>query len=184
MGLAWQQGPLAAGSIGRFLVPDPLPDTFPFAEPLRRRMRVKFGGEWIADSEDVVLLHEPGRYPVAYFPLGDLTPEVLQPSERVTDHRLFGATSWYTVRAGGRTTARGAWHHVQLPTYAAELRERVAFAWRAMEGFYEEDERILGHATDSYHRIDIRQTSRRLVVHVGDRLVAETPSSPTGSTGG
>ena len=73
---------------------------------------------------------------------------------------------------------------MQLPTYAAELRERVAFAWRAMEGFYEEDERILGHATDSYHRIDIRQTSRRLVVHVGDRLVAETPSSPTGSTGG
>jgi hypothetical protein len=28
-------------------------------------MRVKFGGAWLADSEDVVLLHEPGRYPVA-----------------------------------------------------------------------------------------------------------------------
>ena len=26
-------------------------------------------GAVIADSEDVVLLHEPGRYPVAYFPL-------------------------------------------------------------------------------------------------------------------
>ena len=25
MGLAWQQGPLASGAIGRFLVPDPLP---------------------------------------------------------------------------------------------------------------------------------------------------------------
>lgn len=174
MGLAWQQGPLARESMGRFLVPDPLPDMLPFAEPLRRRMRVKFGGEWVADSEDVVLLHEPGRYPVGYFRLGDVAPNALQPGERVTDHRLFGATSWYTVRAGGRTAARGGWQHVQLPAYAAELQERVAFAWRAMDGFYEEDERILGHAADSYHRIDIRQTSRRLVVHVGDRPVAET----------
>ena len=68
MGLAWQQGPLAPGAIGHFLVPDPLPERLLFAEPLRRRMRVRFGGEWIAESEDVVLLHEPGHYPVAYFP--------------------------------------------------------------------------------------------------------------------
>ncbi len=59
MGLAWQQGPLAPGAIGRFLVPDPLPARLPYAEPLRRRMRVRFAGTWIADSEDVVLLHEP-----------------------------------------------------------------------------------------------------------------------------
>jgi hypothetical protein len=26
-------------------------------------MRVRFGGAWIADSEDVTLVHEPGRYP-------------------------------------------------------------------------------------------------------------------------
>jgi uncharacterized protein (DUF427 family) len=67
MGLSWQQGPLAPGSAGRFLVPDPLPERLLFAEPLRRRMRVRFAGAWIADSEDAVLLHEPGRYPVAFF---------------------------------------------------------------------------------------------------------------------
>jgi hypothetical protein len=39
MGLAWQQGPLAPGSVGRFLVPDPLPERLLFAEPLRRRMQ-------------------------------------------------------------------------------------------------------------------------------------------------
>lgn len=49
MCLAWQQGPLAPGAIGRFLVPDPLPERLPYAEPLRRRMRVGFGGTWIAD---------------------------------------------------------------------------------------------------------------------------------------
>ena len=72
MGLAWQHGPLAAGSVGRFLTPRPLPELLLFAEPLRRRMRVRLGEMWIADSEDVVLLHEPGRYPVAYFPQHDV----------------------------------------------------------------------------------------------------------------
>jgi uncharacterized protein (DUF427 family) len=86
MGLSWQQGPLAPGAIGHFLVPDPLPQRLLFAEPLRRRMRVRFGGAFIADSEEVVLLHEPGRYPVAYFPLGDIAPDVLQQSEHTTRH--------------------------------------------------------------------------------------------------
>lgn len=59
MGLAWQQGPLATGSVGHFLTPQPLPERLLFAEPLRRRMRVRFADQWIADSEDVLLLHEP-----------------------------------------------------------------------------------------------------------------------------
>ena len=174
MGLAWQQGPLAPGAIGRFLIPDPLPDRLLFAEPLRRRMRVRFGGAWIADSEDVVLLHEPGRYPVAYFPLSDITPDVLQPSEHTTRHRDLGLTCWYTVCSGEHSRPRAAWQHTELPGYASELKGRVAFAWRAMDAFYEEDERIVGHAADPYHRIDIRQTSRHLVVRHGDQVIADT----------
>ena len=42
--------------------------------------------------------------------------------------------------------------------------------------FYEEDDRILGHAAAPYHRIDIRHTSRHLVVRSGDRVVADTTS--------
>jgi uncharacterized protein (DUF427 family) len=174
MGLAWQQGPLAAGSIGHFLVPDPLPERLLFAEPLRRRMRVRFGDEWIADSENVILLHEPGRYPVAYFPKADVAIDALAPSERVSEHRDLGPTKWYGVRAGDRVADRGAWEHAELPDHAAALKDRVAFAWRAMDAFYEEDERIVGHAADPYHRIDIRQTSRRLVVRSGETVVAET----------
>ncbi|MGW0002736.1 DUF427 domain-containing protein [Nocardia grenadensis] len=174
MGLSWQQGPLAPAAVGRFLVPDPLPDRMLFAEPLRRRMRVRFGDTWIADSEDVVLLHEPGRYPVAYFPLHDTTADALQPGEHTTTHHDLGPTSWYTVRAGTRSTQRAAWQHTDLPDYAGDLSGRVAFAWRAMDSFYEEDERIVGHAADSYHRIDIRHTSRHLVVRSDDQVVAES----------
>ena len=75
MGLSWQQGPLAPGAVGRFLVPGPLPDRMLFAEPLRRRMRVSFGGSWIADSEDVVLLHEPGQSVIPHGIDRELTPD-------------------------------------------------------------------------------------------------------------
>jgi uncharacterized protein (DUF427 family) len=174
MGLAWQQGPLAAATVGRFLVPGPLPERLLFAEPLRRRMRVKFAGSWIADSDDVVLLHEPARYPVAYFPLGAVRDGVLEPGEHTTRHQDLGTTAWYTVRVGEQSKPRAAWQHVDLPSYAGELKGRVAFAWRAMDAFYEEDERIVGHAADAYHRIDIRQASRHLVVRDGDRVIADT----------
>ena len=174
MGLSWQQGPLATGAIGRFLIPDPLPERLLFAEPLRRRMRVKFGDRWIADSADVVLLHEPARYPVAYFPIGDIVTGVLEVAERTTQHRDLGETTWYTVTAGDSSKTRAAWQHTALPDHASDLKGRVAFAWRAMDAFYEEDERIVGHAADAYHRIDIRQTSRHLVVRDGDRVVAES----------
>ena len=174
MGLSWQQGPLSPGKVGRFLVPDPLPDRLLYAEPLRRRMRVRFGGAWIADSEHVILLHEPGRYPVAYFPQDSIAAGVLQPGDYSSRHRELGPTSWYTVRAGEHSRPRAAWHHTELPSYASELQARVAFAWPAMDAFYEEDERIVGHAADSYHRIDIRQTSRHLLVRCGQRLVADS----------
>jgi uncharacterized protein (DUF427 family) len=124
MGLSWQQGPLSPGANGRFLVAEPLPERLLYAEPLRRRMR--FGGTWIADSEDVVLLFEPGRYPVAYFPETDVSPDTLERTEHTTRHRDLGVTAWYSVRAGEKSAPRGAWQHTELPAYASELQGRVA----------------------------------------------------------
>jgi uncharacterized protein (DUF427 family) len=174
MGLSWQQGPLSGATVGRFLTREPLPQRLLFAEPLRRRMRVKFAGGWIADSEDLVLLHEPGRYPVAYFPLAAVQPGVLVSESRKTQHHDLGDTAWFSVSVGDRSVSHAGWAHTALPDHANVLQGRIAFAWRAMDAFYEEDERIVGHAADAYHRIDIRQTSRHLVVRLGDRVIADT----------
>jgi uncharacterized protein (DUF427 family) len=175
VGLSWQQGPLSTGPVGKFIVPEPLPKKLLYVERLRRRLRVRFGERWIAESEHVLLLFEPGRYPVAYFPEADVAPNVLELTEHTTQHADLGLTSWFSVRANEQhVAARGAWQHTGLPAHAGELQGRVAFAWRAMNAFYEEDERIHGHAADPYHRIDIRQTSRNLVVRCGDRIVADS----------
>ncbi len=142
--------------MGRFLTAEPLPQRLLFAEPLRRRMRIKLGGEWIADSESVVLLHEPGRYPVAYFPLTEIRPDVLLSEARTTPHHDLGQTTWFSASAGERSAEHAAWQHAALPDHAIMLQGRVALAWRAMDAFYEEDEGVVGHAADAYHRIDIR----------------------------
>jgi uncharacterized protein (DUF427 family) len=137
-------------------------------------MRVRFADRWIADSEDVVLLHEPGRYPVAYFPKRDIEEGILVSEDRVTQHKDLGETQWFSVRVSEHEANHSAWQHTGLPDHAAVLDGRQAFAWRAMEAFYEEDERIVGHAADAYHRIDIRSTSRHLVVRDGDLVIADT----------
>jgi uncharacterized protein (DUF427 family) len=173
MGLSWQQGPLGRNPNGRFLVRG-MPERVLYAEPLRRCLRAELGGRTVVRSDDAVLLFEPGRYPVAYFPLADFAAGALRQTDHRSEHRDLGDTEWFEVIGGTRQAPRGAWQHVALPEHAAMLNDKVALAWRAMDGFYEEDDRILGHAADPYHRIDIRRTSRRLVVRAGDRVVGAT----------
>ena len=163
MGLSWQLGPLAPGAIGRFLVPGPLPERMLFAEPLRRRMRAKFGGAWITDSEDVVLLHEPGRYPVAYFPLEPDFPECCGPAT-TPPRTATWASAWY----GGDTKPRAAWEQSGLPATPA-AGGAVSRAGEDVRGTTDRRPRA-----DAYHRICIRQTSRHLVVQHHDQVVADT----------
>jgi len=175
MGLSWQQGPLGRNPNGQFLVAG-VPERVLYAEPLRRRLRAELGGQTVVQSDDAVLLFEPGRYPVAYFPIEDFADGALVATDHRSTHDDLGETAWFEVAGGTRSAARGAWQHVALPEHAAILEGKVALAWRAMDAFYEEDDRILGHAADPYHRIDVRHSSRHLVVRAGDRVVADTKS--------
>lgn len=72
---------------------------------------------------------------MAHFPETDISPDTLQHTEHTTQHPELGLTSWYTVQAGKQIAPRGAWRHIDLPTYASELQGRVAFSWPAMEAF-------------------------------------------------
>src|SRR5262245_46284473 len=96
MGLSWQQGPLGRNPNGQFLVPA-IPERVLYAEPLRRRLRAELGGRTVAQSDDAVLLFEPGRYPVAYFPAADIAEGVLEPLARRTRHPDLGETAWFAL---------------------------------------------------------------------------------------
>jgi uncharacterized protein (DUF427 family) len=101
MGLSWQQGPLGRNPNGRFLVPG-MPERVLYAEPLRRRTRAELGGSTVVQSDGAVLLFEPGRYPVAYFPLADFADGALKPIDHRSRHRDLGETAWFEVAGSTR----------------------------------------------------------------------------------
>jgi hypothetical protein len=55
-------------------------------------MSVELGGSIIARSDEAVILFERARYPVAYFPIGDIGQGVLQPSDHESTHPDLGKT--------------------------------------------------------------------------------------------
>ncbi len=52
------------------------------------------------------------------------------------------------------------------------VEEHVVVPWDAVDAWFEEDERVLVHPRDPYHRIDTFSTSRRVEVRVEDVTVA------------
>jgi uncharacterized protein (DUF427 family) len=137
-------------------------------------MRVELGGAIIAQSDDVTFLHETGRYPVAYFAAADVAQTALRRSLTCSKHQELGDTQWWSFQIEDRLFEDVAWSHPQPSEHAASMAGRLAFVWDAMDAFYEEDEPILGHAADPYHRVDIRASSRRITVHVDGIRVADT----------
>ena len=159
MGLSWQQGPLGRNPNGQFLVARHARTACSTPSRCDVACALRLAGATMVQSDDAVLLFEPGRYPVAYFPIGDFAEGVLPPTDHRTTHPELGEHR--VVRGRRRHPHRGARAPGSTSTFQLTpsiLEGKVALAWRAMDGFYEEDERILGHASDPYHRIDIRRT--------------------------
>ena len=53
----------------------------------------------------------------------------------------------------------------------------MAIPWDALDAWFEEDEQLIAHAIDPYHRVDTRRTSRNVVVGVDGEALAETTSA-------
>ena len=164
--------PKRAGERFNFSVDSP-PHVLYF-EDSPRRVRVVCGGQTIADSQAVKMLHETGHLPVYYFPEADVRGELLQRTDHRTHCPFKGDASYWSVRAGGAVVENAVWSYPEPIDGAPPLAGYFAFAWKAMDAWFEEDEEIIGHPRDPYHRVDVRRSTRRVVVRVGGEVVAET----------
>ncbi len=142
-------------------------------EPSPRRVRVEFGGETIADSSDMRLMHE-GTIPVYYFPRQDVRMEFLEKSALTTHCPYKGDASYYGIRAGGKVSEDAIWSYEDPFDEMAEIKDYVAFYWGRVDHWYEEDDEIFVHARDPYKRIDVVNSSRVVKVVLGGETVAET----------
>jgi len=150
------------------------PDYKVTLEASPRRVRVKFNGEWVADSTAAHLLFETRHLPVYYFPRGDVRMDLMAP----TDHHTFcpykGRASYWTIRVGDKSSENAVWGYPDPYDEVPALKDFVAFYWDRVDGWFEEDEEIFVHPRDPYKRIDAIASSRHVQVVVGGEIVADT----------
>jgi len=168
------QGPFGHRPWGTFDAGVSRPQHIAYIEPTNRRVRVVFNGETVADSGAASLLFETGYLPSYYFPEADVRMDVLEASEKGRESPVLGRARSWSVRVGHRIAEDSAFAWSDPPKSAPPVQGLVTFAFGAMDEWYEEDDRILGHPADPYHRIDIRHSSRHVRLSHDGRLVAES----------
>lgn len=139
-------------------------------EPSPRWVRVKFGGEFVADSRHALLLIEygRGRLPAYYFPREDVRMDLLEPATH--NHEIL----YWTVRAGDQVAENAAWSYLDPAPERADLKGYVTFKWHKMDAWYEEEEEVFVHARDPYKRVDVMPSSRHMRVVINGETVADT----------
>jgi len=143
----------------------------PLVEPSPRWVRVRFGGEIIADSKHALLSrgYGPGRLPTYYFPHDDVRMDILKPAE----HNDPALRRW-NVDVNGQIAGKAAWSYVKPPPEQNDLKDYISFEWGVMDAWLEEEEEVFVHARDPYKRVDVLKSSRHVRVVVDGQQVADT----------
>ena len=145
-----------------------------YFEDSPRRVRVILGGETVADSRRVKLMHETRHLPVYYFPEEDVRMDLLEATDRTTKCPFKGEASYWSVRVGENVAENAVWSYPDPIESAPPIAGYLAFYWRKMDHWYEEDEEVFVHPRDPYHRVDVLESSRHVKVSVNGEVVAET----------
>ncbi len=173
MSLTLGCGPLTSDAAGLFARGTTIDAECSYLEVLDRRVRGTFGGETVVDTRAPRLLHAQDSLPRWWFPVGDLRGGLLSPTDRTVEGPMGLERTW-DLRLGERHVP-GAARDVVMPSRTScDVVGLVAVDFGALDRWLEEDEEVLGHPRDPYHRVDTRASSDHVVVRVGGRVVAES----------
>jgi uncharacterized protein (DUF427 family) len=145
-----------------------------YFEDTPRRVRVMFGGETVANSRRVKLMHEARLLPVYYFPMEDVRMDLLEETDHSTHCPFKGDASYWSVRVRDKVAENAVWSYPEPIDSCPPIGGYLAFYWRKMDHWYEEDEEVFVHPRDPYHRVDVLESSRHVKVTVNGEVVAET----------
>jgi uncharacterized protein (DUF427 family) len=161
-------------------------------EPTAKRIRASIGGEPVADTRDARLVWEPRRVVPTYaVPATDLLAQlvpagaesgadekvgvrlaavssrpILDPSVPFAAHSCAGAA--FDVIAGDETGAAAAFRPDDPDLADYVVLDFGAFEWR------EEEEPIVSHPRDPFHRIDVLRSNRDIRIELDGGLLAES----------
>jgi len=125
----------------------------------------------VVDSRSPLIVWEPRRFlPYYAFPDVDVRTDLLAPSETPPPEEPHGAgAQFYDLRGPAGTIPHAAWRwpDPQLAGY-------LALDWEALDHWFQEDDEVIGHLRDPYHRVDVLPTSRVIRVELDGDVLAES----------
>lgn len=153
-------------------------------EPAPFRVRGYAGGRLFVDTRDAWLVWEPRRVvPIFAVPVADLDAELVPPSTPDdTPARLppvLGPHTfrWHTspgspwdLRVDGTVYGRAAFRPDDADLAQHVVLDFGQFTWK------EEDDDLVGHPHDPFKRIDIRTSTRHVVVSLDGAVLADSTS--------
>jgi uncharacterized protein (DUF427 family) len=159
-------------------------------QPSHKRVRVRLGDIVVADTEHPMLIWEPRRIVPSYaIPEADITaglvavaagptpefravefgvggPPLLDPGVPFAVHTADGEP--LTVRTAADSAGGAAFRLADPDLSGYVVLDFGAFDW------LEEDEPIVSHPRDPFHRIDVRRSSRKVRIEHQGTVLAET----------
>jgi uncharacterized protein (DUF427 family) len=169
MSLTMGTAPFGHAPAGRFNFATPDRGAI-FLDVIPRRVRGFKDGETVVDSKRVHMLHETRILPVWYFPIQDVRMDLLRETGHVTHCPWKGESRYYALG----DVERAAWTYPEPIDGMEPLKGLVAFHFDALDEWLEEDEPVIGHPRDPFHRLDVNRSSRHVKVMLDGETLAES----------
>ncbi|HZD66833.1 MAG TPA: DUF427 domain-containing protein, partial [Acidimicrobiales bacterium] len=138
------------------------------------RVRGQLGGATVVDTTDARLLHETGLLPRWYVPRSDVADDLLEASGTTTHCPFKGDARYWHLRIGERLVEDAFWEYPDPLADAPPLAGLVSPDTAKFDRWLEEDEEVLGHLRDPFHRVDARRSSRRVTVRAEGEILAQS----------
>jgi uncharacterized protein (DUF427 family) len=96
-------------------------------DPEPRRVRVRVGDEWVADSRRALVVRETNHEPVHYLPMQDVRDDLIEASQHSSFCPFKGDASYWSIRVGDRVEENVIWGYVEPFEEVSGLAGHVAF---------------------------------------------------------
>lgn len=142
--------------------------------PIATRVRAEFNGKTIADSRNVFMFRESPFRINYYFPNDDVNTHLIDRDSAKSSSGKNGKRTSWSIHDGERVEKEGAFSYTEPNEDYAELRDRIAFDFEAIDRWFEEDEELIGHPRDPYTRIDVRRSSQHIQIKIDGIAVIDS----------
>ncbi|GAA1567488.1 DUF427 domain-containing protein [Kribbella sancticallisti] len=147
-------------------------------EPTEMRVRLRSDGRELVDTTRALLVWEPRRVVPSYaVPVADLQVE-LTPSEQAAtpppDGILHPLIPFAAHSSAGQVMDVGDAVGAGFRTEDPALAEYVVLDFNAFDEWLEEDEQLVSHPREPFHRVDVRPSSRTVRIELDGVVLAES----------